>query len=184
MIGGNNLRKAFGLRRIRLMAADAEYGRIEFFGGHGSRIVRVLGQRSVAGFAIHVRVLAIFFLFQDVGMAAFASLVPREIHWPDCDFRQCVAAIVPILSKTFWDQKTTEDQEQEDARDEDSRQSKKMSRILEGIHGLLLAKNRCARAFSAFPDRRKRVLPEIQETSLTLLCSTSPWICAAGHMGQ
>ena len=100
----------------------------------------MLGQRSMARFAIHVRVLAIFFLFEDVGMAAFAALVPGEIDRPGCDFRQCIAAIVPILSKTFWDQKTTEDQEQEDARDEDSRQSKKMSRVFEGIPGHVVGK--------------------------------------------
>jgi hypothetical protein len=140
VIGGNNLREGLGLRRIRLMAADAEYGRIEFFGGHGSRIVRVLCQRSVAGLAIHMRVLAILLFFQDVGMAAFASLVPREIHWPGRDFRQCVAPIVSILSETFWDQKPPENQEQEDARDEDSGQSKKMSRILEGIHSMFVGK--------------------------------------------
>ena len=147
MIRGNHLRKALRLRCVRLMAADTQYSRIELFGGHGSRIVRVLGQRSVAGLAVNVRVLAIFFLFQDVGMAPFAGLVSRKIHWPRGDFRQCGAAIVPILSETFWNQKSPEDQKQEDARNEDSCQSKKMSRILEGIHGMLYRQEIAASAF-------------------------------------
>ncbi len=140
VIGGNYLRKTLGLCRIRLMAADAEHGRIELWGSYGSRIVRVLGQRPVTGLAIHVRVLAIFFLFEDVGMAGFAGLVPGEVHRPGRDFRQCIAPIVPILAETFGDQKSAEDQKQENACDEDSGQSKKMSRILKNIHGMLSAK--------------------------------------------
>jgi len=42
VVGGNNLRKALGLRRIRFMAADTQYCRIQFFGSHGRRIIRVL----------------------------------------------------------------------------------------------------------------------------------------------
>ncbi len=135
VIGGNYLRKGLRLCRIGLMAADAEHGRIELWGSYGSRIVRVLGQRTMTGLAIHVRVLAVLLLFEDVGMAGFARLVPGEVHRPSRDFRQSIAPIVPILAETFWDQKSAEDQKQENARDEDSCQSKKMSRILESIHG-------------------------------------------------
>ena len=121
MIGGNNLRKGLGLRRIRLMAADAEYGRIEFFGGHGSRIIRVLGKRSVAGLAIHVRVLAIFFLLENVGVAAFAGLMAGKINWTSGNFRQSIAPVVAVLSEAFWDEKAPDHEEQQDAGDEDSR---------------------------------------------------------------
>ena len=70
------------------MAADAEHGRIQLWREYGCRIVRVLGQRPVAGLAVHVRVLAGLLLFEDVGMAGFARLVPGEVHRPSRDFRQ------------------------------------------------------------------------------------------------
>ncbi len=83
---GSDLRETPGLGRVGLMAADAEYGGIELGGYHRSRVVGVVGQRSVTGFAIHMRMLAILFLVDNVGMASFASLVAGKIDGPGGDF--------------------------------------------------------------------------------------------------
>ena len=52
-----NLRKAFGFGGAGRVAAGAEYGRIRQ-NRHDRWVVRVAGQSSVAGLAIHMRVLA------------------------------------------------------------------------------------------------------------------------------
>ena len=158
MVRGNNLRKGLRLGRVGLVAADAEYGRIQLFRGHGGGIIRVPGQRSVARFAVDVRVFSVFLLLQDVSMAAFARLVAREIGWPGGDLRQCVAAIVPVLSKTLWDQERAEDQEEQDANGEDSRQSKKMSRVLKGIHGMLCRQTTAPKRLAADSGGSKATL--------------------------
>ena len=118
MIGGGNLREPLGLRRAGLMTADTEHRGVEFGWGHGGRIVRVLGQRPVAGFAIHVRVLPVFFLIQHVGVANLAGLVPGEIDRTGRDFGQCIAAIVAVLSETSRHKKAPDHQEQEYPRNE------------------------------------------------------------------
>jgi len=118
MIGGSNLREAPGLRRAGLMAADAKYCGVEFGWGYGGRIVRVLCQRPVAGFAIHVRVLAVFLLIEHVGVAGLAGLVPGEIDRPGRYFGQCIAAIVAVLSETLRHQKAPDHKEQEYPRNE------------------------------------------------------------------
>ena len=91
----------------------------------------------MARFTIYMGVLAIFLLFEDVGMTRLAGPVAGEVWWPGGNLRQRIAAIVPVLSETFWNQKRAEDQKEQDAKGEHSRQSKKMSRILECIHGML-----------------------------------------------
>lgn len=142
VVGGNDLRETLGLGRVRLMAAHAEHGRIEFGGRHRAGIVGVFGQRTVAGFAIYVRVLAISLLLEHVGMAGFAGFVAGEIDRPGCDFRERVAAIVSVFAETLRHQKASEDQKQEYAGSEHSCQPEKMSRISEGIHSALSAADR------------------------------------------
>jgi len=73
----------------------------------------------MAGFAIHVRVLAIFLLVRDVRVAALASLMPGEIHRSGGNFCQGGAAIVSIFPKTLGDQKAPDDQKQEGTRGKD-----------------------------------------------------------------
>jgi len=85
VIGGGNLREAFGLGRISLMAANAKNCSIEFSGSFGGRIVGVLGQSPVAGLAINVRVLAGLLLVEYIGVAGLASLMTGEMDWPGRD---------------------------------------------------------------------------------------------------
>jgi hypothetical protein len=132
------------------MAAGAEYGRIELVRLHG-RVIRVRGQCSVARLAIHMRMLAIFLLIEDVGMAGFTALVASESDGSDSNFGYRVAAIVPVLSEAFRDHRVPDDEKQEQAGNEDPCQSKKVSCIFEDIHGMLSAAKPCGR--SAIQER-------------------------------
>jgi hypothetical protein len=135
MLRGGDLRETPGLCRVRLVAAGAELSAIEL-GGLQRGIVYVLRQGSVAGFAIHVRMLPLHFLSEDVYVAGFAVLVAGKIHRPGGDFGYCSPAIVPVLSETFGNQKPADTQEQEDTDKENPGQSKEMSCVLEGIHAI------------------------------------------------
>ena len=67
-------------------------------------------------------------------MASLASLMPCEGDGPRGDFGHCVPAVVSVLSKAFWNQEAADDQEHEDARDKNRRQTEKMSGIFENMH--------------------------------------------------
>jgi hypothetical protein len=131
----DDLGKVFRLRAVCLVATGAEYCRIEFGGFYGSGIIRVLGQRSVAGFAIHLRMLTEVFLVKDVDMAGLAGLMAGEFNRPGRDFGHCISAVVPVLSKTFRDQETTDKQEYKETEHENPSQAEKMPCIFEDIHG-------------------------------------------------
>lgn len=134
MVGGGDLRKRLGLRGIFLVAARAEDGGIKLGGCHGSGIIGVSGQGAVASFAVHVRVLALLLLPEDISMASLAGLMTGKLDWPGRHFGDGVAAVVPVLTEAFRDQETAHDEEQGDASDENPGQSKQMSGVLEDVH--------------------------------------------------
>ena len=76
-------------------------------------------------------------------MAGLASLVACKADRPRGDFGHGVPAVVPVLSKAFGDQETAHDQEQQDARNKNCRQSEKVSGIFESLHA-----GACARSFT------------------------------------
>lgn len=135
VIRSGDLGKALRLRGVRLVATGAQYGRIEFGGFYRGGIVRVLGQRSVAGLAIHLRMPASVFLVKDVDMAGLAGLMASELNRPGRDFGHCISAVVPVLSKTFRDQKAPHGEKYQQAEHEHPSQAEKMSCIFEYIHG-------------------------------------------------
>ena len=105
----SHLRKSFGFRCVCFVAAGAEYRCIEFVWFHGPRVIRVHGQRPVARFAIHMRMLAIFFLIEDICMAGFTALVASEFDGANSNFGYGVATIVPVLSEAFRDHRVPND---------------------------------------------------------------------------
>ena len=139
VVGRNDLRKRLRLCGIRLVAADAQHSRIELGRSHRGWIVRVLGLRPVAGFAIHMRVLAIFLLIEHVCMAAFAGVMAGIINGPRGNFRERVPAVVPVFAETLRYQKSPDNQKEEHAGGEYARQTEKMSCISEDIHTKLSA---------------------------------------------
>ena len=134
VVGGSDLRETFRLGRVRFVALYTEHRRVELGRLHRGRIVGMLGERAVAGLTIDVRVLAVLFLVEDVGMAGLTSLMAREVDGAGSDLGHRGPAVVPVLSKTFWNQESADDQEQEDARDKYRGQSEKVSGIFESLH--------------------------------------------------
>ncbi len=57
------------------------------------------GQRTMAGFAADVGMLATFLHFEDIGMAGFARLVTSKVNWVGGNFTHCSTAVVAIFSE-------------------------------------------------------------------------------------
>ena len=65
--------------------------------------IRVLGERAVAGFAIHTCMLAVFLLVENVAMAGLTGLMSGEVDRLGGHVGKGIAAIVAVLSKAGWD---------------------------------------------------------------------------------
>lgn len=76
-------------------------------------------ERSVARFAIYVRVPAVFLLVKNVGVAGFASLMAGEVDGTGSDVGQRIPAIVAVLSKAFGNHQAADSHENEHAKQED-----------------------------------------------------------------
>jgi len=137
MVSRDNLRKRHRLGGVGLVAANAQHSRIELSGRHRRRVVRVFCQRTMARFATDVRMFTIFLLIENVGVAALAGGVTCIIHRPRRNFRQRISAIVPVFAKTSGNQKSSNDQEEQQARGKYPKQPEKMSRIFECVHSKL-----------------------------------------------
>lgn len=83
------------------MAAAANYCRVELGRLDIGGIVRVLGLRSMTRFAWNYHVLAQFLLVDDVGVTAFADLVPRMRDRTCGNFGDGVGPVVPVSPKAL-----------------------------------------------------------------------------------
>lgn len=128
------MRKVSRLGRVGFVATDAEYRRIELLGSYRCRIIGMLGQGAMARLTIHVGVLAVLFLFENVRVTTLAGLMTGVIDRPGSDFRQGIAAIVSVLPETLGDEETSDNQEQDQAGQKDTCHPEQMPRILEDIH--------------------------------------------------
>jgi len=116
MIRRSHLGEGLRLGGISLVTANTQHSGVEFFGRDGGRIIGVLDQRTMAGFAIDVRVPAVPFLFQNVAVTALAGLMSGEIHRPGSQLGQGISAKVSVLSKTFRNQDAAQDKKEEKAK--------------------------------------------------------------------
>jgi len=80
-------------------------------------------QWSVACFAVHVSMLAFALHIEHLAVASFASLVAGELDWPGCNLADGRAAIVPILSKAPRNDVVSNDKEDDERENEESRES-------------------------------------------------------------
>jgi hypothetical protein len=71
----------------------------------------------MASFAIHMRVFAVLFCVQNVGVAAFASLMTGKLHRAGCHLTDGCTAIMPVLSKTLWDNVVPHHQKHQEGED-------------------------------------------------------------------
>ena len=123
VVCGINLREPLGLGGTRRMASRAQHCGIRFYRRYRGWIVGVLGQRSVAGFAVHMRMLTFAFHIEDIGVAGFACLVTGEFHRASRNLPDCSAAVVPILPKARWNHEMSNDKEDDEGENEESRES-------------------------------------------------------------
>lgn len=128
---GIDLRKIFGSCSAGGVAADAKCGGVGLAGIDRRGIVGVLCQRSVAGLAVHPRVFPGAFCLRNVGVAAFAGLVPREADGVCRNLRNGGSAIVPILPEAARDDKTADRQKRQGSHCEQPGQTKEMACIPE-----------------------------------------------------
>lgn len=135
VVSRNDLRKALWFGGIGLVTAHAQHCRIELGGRQRGGVIGVFGKGTVACFAIHMRMFAVFLLIEDIGMAALTGVVSGVIHGPGRDFTESVAAVVPVLAETAGNEEFAKNEEQEDAGGEYPQQAKEMLRIFESVHG-------------------------------------------------
>ena len=83
----------------------------------------MFGQRSVAGFAIHMRMLALALQIEDIGMAGLASLVTGKFHRSGRNLANGIAAIVTVLSEALWNDVTSNHEKDHESENEESRKS-------------------------------------------------------------
>jgi hypothetical protein len=133
MLFGVDLRESLGLGRAGRVTANAEDGGIEFGWGNGG-IVGVLGERSMAGFAVDVCVLAGLLGIQDVGMAGLAGLMSGEVDWAGGDLGDGGAAIVAILAETLGHDEMPDYEKHEEEEYEQKCEPEKMSCIFQKLH--------------------------------------------------
>ena len=123
---GVDLREVFGFGGAGSVALDAEDGGVQL--GRGDRrIVGVVGQRTVAGFAIDVGVLAGLLGVEDVRVAGLAALVAGEVDGLGCDLGYGCAAIVAILSERLGDDEVANHEKHHKGDDEQESESEKMT---------------------------------------------------------
>jgi len=129
-----DLRKALGRGGARRVASGTEHGRIRQNRLHGHWILGMVGQRSMASFAVHVRMFAAVLLFRYVGVAGLASFVAGKLDRTRRDFADGIPAVVPILPEAFGHLKSAYHQKGQKGKNEKSGKPEKMSCMLEDTH--------------------------------------------------
>jgi len=127
MLDGVHLRVVGRLRNVLLMAARANDGCIRQSGNQRRRIFRVLRERAMAGFAIHVDVFAMTLGLGDIGMAGFARLVARVVDRTRGDFIEGRTAIMAVFTECLGNQCSTHGKKSDEDSEENSSQPEEMA---------------------------------------------------------
>jgi hypothetical protein len=114
------------LGRIRFVAFDAKYSRIEFGRNDTYWVNRVLRQRPVAGFAEDAGVLPGSFLLENLTVTRLARAMTREGHRLGRDLFNGIAAIISILAKAAGHKAKTHNRENGNPGKKDRYYSKKV----------------------------------------------------------
>ena len=83
----------------------------------------MLRQRSMAGFTVHMRVLAFALHIEHVAVASLASLVAGELHRSSSNLADDGAAIVPVLPKAFGNHVMSNNKKDDEGENKESRES-------------------------------------------------------------
>ena len=109
----DNLREILGLGSTGRMAAGAENGGVRQNRLHRGRVVRrgVFFLCAMAGFAVHVRMLALAFDVHYIGVARLAGLVAGKLYRACGNLADSSGAIMAILPETLGNHKVAHHQE-------------------------------------------------------------------------
>jgi hypothetical protein len=111
VIRRDHLREVLRLGSVGLVTTGAYDGCVQLRGLHRTRVIRMLSLGPVASLTSDHYMLAKSFLIDDVGVAAFAGLVPGKRNRPGRDLADCGPSIVSILPKTAGHNRCPQDHE-------------------------------------------------------------------------
>src|SRR5690348_10173708 len=101
VIRRTDLRKSLRLGGACRMTLRAQHRCIRLHWSYRRWILCMPRQRSMAGFAVHMRVLAFVLHIEHVAVASLASLVAGKLHRSSGNLADDGAAIVPVLSEAL-----------------------------------------------------------------------------------
>jgi hypothetical protein len=131
------------------MTANTKYRGIELCWLDGSRIVGMLGQRTMAGLTVDACMDAGLLHLSNVGMARFASLLARKVDRTGGNLNNGGSAVVAIFSEALWYNEVTDHQKYHEANDKQKSKPEKMPRILEVTHpAISLSTDNCNKSTS------------------------------------
>lgn len=116
------------------MTADTQDRRVQL-GGHDRGVVGMFRQRTVAGFAIDVRVLADLLHFQNVCVTGLAGIVAGVVDRARGDLSDGGPAVVTIFSEALRDNEVPDHKKHHEGDYEQKSEPEKMSCIFEKLHG-------------------------------------------------
>ena len=119
------------------MTAWAEHCRVGQLRGDFRRIRHVIGQRTVAGFAVHARVLARLLERGHVVVTVLTNFVPGEFRGVSRNFGKGVTAKVAVLAETTGHKHEAKCQKGDHTREEYRCNPEEVFEVLEPIHGAI-----------------------------------------------
>jgi len=124
-----NLREGSRFGDVCLVTAGAKHGGVQFCWLERSGVFRMLGERPMTGLARHSLVFTLCFRFQNVGMAALASLVAAKGNRATCDFGDGISAVVSVLSEGARNQHAAQHEEDDEPHQKDCCQPEEVTCI-------------------------------------------------------
>jgi hypothetical protein len=150
MFGGMNLREIHRLGVVRFMAPNAEHGGIKLRRSGTCGIFRVLGLRSMTGFAGYTGVAPSLFQIQNVSVAGFADFVASIGNRLGRDFLEGVTAKMAVHAKALRDEDASENKEKDETRKEDGGHTKEMGEVF-GLNHRCAGPTKIVRTFVYIP---------------------------------
>ena len=129
MLGRDHLREALGLGRVLFMAAPAEVGYIGEDRLVGGRVVGMLRQRPVTGFAGHVGVLSGGARLALVVMTHQTHILAGESDGFRPDQRQRLGAVMAVLAESFRHHGGADGQKEAEAENKNYCRTYEMARV-------------------------------------------------------
>jgi len=128
-----DLRKPLRLGGAGGMAAHAEHRRVRL-AGIDRWIVGVLGQWTVAGLAVHLRVFACAFGLGHIGVTGLAGLVSGKADGMSSDLADGGAAVVSVLAEAARHEKSSNNKKRQGPDSKQARKAEEMSCISKNAH--------------------------------------------------